>query len=437
MLNQAMGISLRLLTKVAGSPLIERYGLNEPLNRLLRQGTEVGFEAANKAATAFKKVVKQDKPARVPTASEKPKLFDLSLTEEQEMMKETFERLAEDLILPAIEKADEACEAPEEVLNAVHEMGLVSLTVPAELGGDSETRSPLTNLIVLEALAKGDLGMALAAAAPLSVAAALVDFGTAEQQGKYLPGFVGEEFVPAAIALIEPHPAFDPYQLRTRAHRKGSRYVIDGRKAFVPLASRAQLFLVAADVPGAGPRLFLVESGTPGLEVRNSPSMGARAAELGEVRFNSVEVDESAVLGGDAGSDYDLFIARGRTAMAALAVGQSQAVLDYVIPYANEREAFGEPISHRQAVAFTIADIAIEVESMRVLMLRAGARTEYGEDIVREAHLAYLLAAEKAMEIGSHGVQLLGGHGFVKDHPVERFYRNLRSVGIADGGLYL
>jgi alkylation response protein AidB-like acyl-CoA dehydrogenase len=437
-LNQAMGVSLRLLTKVAGSPLIEKYGLTDTLNRVLKQGTEAGFQAASQMTTAFKKIVPRDKPARLePSPDGKPKVFDLRPTEEQEMIQDTMRRFASEVIAEAAEAADGSCTAPDEVLNGIQELGLLTLAVPSELGGDAESRSPLNNVIALEALATGDIGLALAAASPLGVACALVDFGTAEQQGKYLPAFTGETLLPAAIALVEPHPAFDPFSLRTRAHRKGGKFVLEGRKSLVPLASRADLFIVAADVPGSGPRLFLVERGTPGLEIRNSPSMGARGAELGEVRLSGVEVSESAVLGGSEGADYELFVNRGRLAWAALAVGQAQAVVDYVVPYCNERTAFGEPISSRQAVAFLIANMGIEVESMRVLMQRAAARTEHGENIVREAHLARLLASQKAMEIGSNGVQLLGGHGFVKDHPVERWYRNLRVVGVADAGLYL
>lgn len=438
MLNQVMGVSLRLLTQVAGSPLIEKYGLSEPLNRLLRQGTETGFQVASKATTAFNKIVKRDKPARLePTAGEKPKVFDLRPTEEQEMIQETMRRFATEVIREAAESSDAQCKAPDEVLNGVQELGLLTLAVPSELGGDAESRSPLTNVLALEALATGDLGLALAAASPLGVACALVDFGTAEQQGKYLPAFTGETLLPAAIALVEPHPAFDPFSLRTRAHRKGDKFVLEGRKSLVPLAARAELFIVAAEVPGSGPRLFLVERGTPGLEVRETPSMGARAAELGELRLRNVEVSEAQVLGGTEGVDYALFVNRGRVAWGALAVGQCQAVVDYVIPYCNERKAFGEPISSRQAVAFTVANMGIEVESLRVMLLRAASRTEYGEDILREAHLLRLLASQKSMEIGSNGVQLLGGHGFVKDHPVERWYRNLRAVGVTDAGLYI
>jgi len=137
------------------------------------------------------------------------------------------------------------------------------------------------------------------------------------------------------------------------------------------------------------------------------------------------------------GNDYSAFIDYSKLAWCAMAVGCCQAVLDYVIPYANERTAFGEPVSHRQAVAFMIADIAIELESMRVLTQRACARADHGLDFHRETYLAHLLCMEKAMKIGSDGVQLLGGHGFTKEHPVERWYRDLRAIAVMQGGLHL
>ena len=125
----------------------------------------------------------------------------------------------------------------------------------------------------------------------------------------------------------------------------------------------------------------------------------------------------------------------GASRWAALAVGTAQAVCDYVVPYVNERIAFGEPISHRQAVAFKVADMATELEGMRLVMLRAASRVDQGLDFARESALARRLVAQKGMQIGSDGVQLLGGHGYIKEHPVERWYRDLRAAGLMEGGV--
>ena len=169
--------------------------------------------------------------------------------------------------------------------------------------------------------------------------------------------------------------------------------------------------------------------------------MGLRSAALGRLKLDGVHVGREALLGGEAAvkaqgrAAYRDAINRARIAWGAMAVGASQAVLDYVIPYCNEREAFGEPISHRQAVAFMIADIGIELESMRMLVYRAAGRIDAGLKCQREAYLARTLCADKAMEIGTNGVQLLGGAGFIEDHPIEIWYRHLRAVGVMDGNL--
>jgi alkylation response protein AidB-like acyl-CoA dehydrogenase len=155
--------------------------------------------------------------------------------------------------------------------------------------------------------------------------------------------------------------------------------------------------------------------------------MGLKAAKTATLNLQQVNVSaENAIVE----INYREFLDLGSLAICALAVGTCQAVLDYVIPYVNEREAFGEPISHRQAVAFMVADIAIELESMRIMTWRACALAEAGKPFHREAHLARILCQERAMGIGTDGVQLLGGHGFTKEHPVERWYRDLRCLAV-------
>jgi hypothetical protein len=163
--------------------------------------------------------------------------------------------------------------------------------------------------------------------------------------------------------------------------------------------------------------------------------MGIRAAALGRVGLDNVSVPLSARLGEDdaTDADYSDAIALSRLGWAALAVGTSHAVLDYVIPYVKEREAFGEPIAHRQSVAFMCANVAIELDGLRLVTWRGAARAEQGLSFCREAALAKRLGADKGMQIGLDGVQLLGGHGFTKEHPVERWYRDLRVLGVAEG----
>ncbi|MEE4249900.1 MAG: acyl-CoA dehydrogenase family protein, partial [Alcanivoracaceae bacterium] len=284
-------------------------------------------------------------------------------------------------------------------------------------------------------LAHGDMGQAVAILAPIGVANALTAWGSADQQARYLPAFTEDKPPKAAIAVAEPSPLFDPAKLATRASKDGDDYVLNGKKSLVPLAAEAELFLVAAQTDD-GPAVFIVEGGTAGLSCGEDPTMGIRAAGCRPLLLENVRVPASNRLG-DTDFDYRAFIDLGTLAWCALAIGACQGVMDYVIPYCNERKAFGEPISYRQAVAFIISDMAIEIDSMRMLTYRAACRAEQGKSFQREAYLARTLVKDKAMKIGTDGVQLLGGHGFTHEYPVERWYRDLRVLGVAFGGLHL
>ncbi len=307
--------------------------------------------------------------------------------------------------------------------------------VPEELGGAVEQRSAVTSVLMSEALAQGDMGIAVALLAPAGVATALGLWGDADQQATYLPEMVGEDPPAAALALIEPRAMFDPFVLHTRARRADEGFVLDGVKSLVPRAADGELFIVAAQLDDEGPALFVVESKTSGITVEPEPAMGVRAGATGRLSFADVKLPAGALLGGGDPAVFSECVGLGRLGWCALAVGTGQAVLDYVIPYVNERRAFGEPISHRQAVAFTVANIAIELEGMRLATYRAAARVDQGLAFSREAALARRLCAERGVAIGSDGVQLLGGHGYVKEHPVERWYRDMRAAGVMEGAL--
>jgi alkylation response protein AidB-like acyl-CoA dehydrogenase len=320
------------------------------------------------------------------------------------------------------------------VLKSGLEVGLPILGVPESLGGIAEERSATAGVLVAEALAHGDMGLAVASLAPGAVATALGLWGTEAQQQTYLPAFAGDTAPAAALALAEPRVLADVLEPATTARRTGDGFVLDGVKAAVPRGADAELFVVGAALDGR-PVLFLVESGAPGLQVVADPGMGVRAAGMTRLELTGVRVPADAVLGETDGSTYAECVRLSRLAWCALAVGTGQAVLDYVTPYVKEREAFGEPIAHRQSVAFMVADIAIELQAMRLLTWKAASRAAAGKDVAREVALARKLCADKGMRIGLDGVQLLGGHGFVKEHPVERWYRDLRAVGVMEGAV--
>ncbi|HLL86261.1 MAG TPA: acyl-CoA dehydrogenase family protein [Thermoleophilaceae bacterium] len=430
----ALGLSLKALNRFAGLELVDRLGLREPAVRALRGASKQGFRTAGAAGRTFAAAQRLGRPAR-PATGPRTDQFDLTPTDEQQMMSEAVGEFGQERLLPAARAADEACSAPVELLEQTTELGVVSMSIPEELGGVVSERSAVTSVLIAEALARGDMGLALACLAPTGVSTALTLWGDEDQQARYLPEFAGESPPAAALALLEPRALFDPFRLETRARPAGSGYVLEGVKSLVPRAADAELLVIGAELEGSGPALFVVESKTAGISIEPEPAMGVRAAATGRVHLEGVELGGDALLGGADAEVYTDCVALARLGWCALAVGTARAVLDLVIPYVNEREAFGEPISHRQAVAFNVADIGIELEGMRLTTLRAASRADQGRSFAREAAIARQLCARKGMKIGSDGVGLLGGHGYVKEYPVERWYRDLRAASLMEGAL--
>lgn len=431
-----MGTALSVLNRMAGSPALDRLKLRKPLEKVLYRGTRDGFKLIDGASRRFRQASARLRPQRLADKPVKP-LFDLNLSEEQEMIRESMSRFARESLRPAGLDADNALATEPDILAAATELGITHLNVPEDLDGAATERSPVTNAVIAEALAHGDMGQALAILAPAGVANALVQFGSGAQQARYLPALLDDTPCPAALAISEPRPLFDALQPRCKAQPDGDGFRLHGRKNGVPLAATAELLLVLADLPGRGPQLFCVEPEDAGVTRSADPGMGLRAAAIGQVDFHNCWLPADRLLGGDTGCDAAQLLRLGKLGWCALACGTAQAVLDYVIPYCNDRIAFGEPVSHRQGVAFLIADLGIELEGMRLLLQRAASRAEQGLDITEATALAHAFCADKGMYIGTSGVQLLGGHGFTKEHPVERWYRDLRAVAIMDGGFIL
>jgi alkylation response protein AidB-like acyl-CoA dehydrogenase len=429
-----MATALRALNRFASSPVVDRLGIREQAERFLHGASKTTARTAANAGRTFAAAQKLARPARQPSAKTRA-LFDLEPTDEQQMLRESVSSFALEKLRPAAQKADADCAAPEALLAQANELGLTMVGVPEELGGAMEERSAVTTVLMAEALARGDMGMAVACLAPAAVSAALSLWGDADQQATYLHEFVSEDVPSASFALLERGALFNPFTLKARARKNGDGYALSATKSLVPRAGDAELFIVAAELEGRGPALFVVESKTAGITIEPEPAMGIRASATGTVAFEEVKLPSAALLGGGDPETYAEAVQLARLGWCALAVGTGQAVLDYVIPYVNERQAFGEPIANRQAVAFTVANIAIELEGMRLATYRAASRIDQGKSFTREVALARRLCAERGMGIGSDGVQLLGGHGYVKEHPVERWYRDLRAAGVMEGAL--
>ncbi len=432
--ERGMAVGLKALNRVASSGAIDRLGLREPAVRLLHGASRTTGRTAATAGRTFAAAQRLSRPARQPR-TRRSDLFDLTPSDEQQMLRDSVREFATARIRPLASEADERCAVPAKLLAQANELGLTMVGVPEELGGAVTERSAATTVLMSEALARGDMGIALACLAPAAVSTAISLWGDAQQQATYLPEFLGDNVPAAALAVMEPRPLFNPFELDTKARPGNGGYVLSGVKALVPRAGDSELFVIAAELQSNGPALFIVEAGAGGVSVEPDPAMGVRAAATGRLILEDVAVPAQSLLGGGDAAVFAQCIALGRLGWCALAVGTGQAVLEYVSDYVKDRKAFGEPISNRQAVAFTVANIAIELDGLRLATYRAAGRVDQGLPFSREVALARRLCADRGMAIGSDGVQMLGGHGYVKEHPVERWYRDLRAAGLMEGAL--
>jgi alkylation response protein AidB-like acyl-CoA dehydrogenase len=353
------------------------------------------------------------------------------------MVRDAMREFAAHAVRPIARECDEASGIPHDFFQSVWDLGLTSTQIPASYGGGGEERSAVTNAIVLEELAFGDATLATAALAPSGFANAIADFGTEEQQRELLPLFCTEKFHAASLAVVEPAAIFDASNPRTLAEAKDDVFVISGAKTLVPLGHQASHFLVTAR---NSERLdaFVIPRDAEGLTIGEvEKNLGLKALSTVSLELERVEVPQSARLGGDAGADVRRMLDGSRAALCAVMVGVSRAVLEYCIPYAKDRVAFGEAIAKKQAIAFRVSDMRIETDAMRFMTWKAASHLEKGLDVTRQAHLARSYCAEKSLWTTDNGIQTLGGHGFIREHPVEMWFRNARSLGVMEGTLAL
>ena len=358
-------------------------------------------------------------------------------SEEQRMIQDTARDFAANELRPLSHECDETGEIPEAVLQGAWELGMVNAAIPEEFGGVGMDRSAVTGSIMCEELAYGDLGMAMGILAPGLFGNPIMDFGTQEQKEKYLTKFTESNFQKATAAVVEPLMDFDLAALSCSAKENGPGYVLNGRKCFVPLGTQADLYMVyaALDKPGyenvAG---FIVEKDATGLTLsERERNMGIKALDTVELTLENVKVAPDARLGGNDGCDFAKLMNYSRIALTSMAVGMARASYDYAREYAKERVAFGEPIAFRQAVAFMIAEMAIEVDAARCLVWEAAWTLDKGQDVLKECYLAKLYTDQMVMRVCDCGVQILGGHGYIREHPVERWFRNARGFAAFEG----
>jgi alkylation response protein AidB-like acyl-CoA dehydrogenase len=365
-------------------------------------------------------------------------MFSLELSEEQRMILETARSFAKEQIRPRAHECDEHGHIPADLLRAGWELGLVSAVAPESCGGAGMERQAVTGAMVAEELAHGDLAVALALLTPALFAYPILTAGTDEQKQKYLACLAGTEPAAVTAAAMEPTMNFDLSALATKAEKKGAGWVLTGQKCLVPLASAAERFLVYAAKEGKpgyeNLGAFIVEKDAPGLKVGERERwMGLAALETAGLTLAGVEVGPEALLGGEKGCDCGRLLSYSRVALAAMAIGVARAANEYARDYAKERVAFGEPIAHKQAIAFMIADDFMEIEAARLLTWEAAWRLDAGQEAFEAAYLAKLYTDQMAIKATDDAVQTLGGHGYIREHPVELFLRNARGFTTFEG----
>jgi alkylation response protein AidB-like acyl-CoA dehydrogenase len=350
-------------------------------------------------------------------------VIDFEPTEEQALIRDTVAEFARSELRPRARECDEAGKIPHEVLLRAHELGLVANGLPEAFGGGG-ARSALTGALVAEELACGDLALALAILAPGLLAYPIADFGSDAQRAALLPALIDAPESVGTLALVEPRFDSDPYRPALGATREGAGFVLSGAKCLVPYGASAQHVLVLAR-EGEGLAGFVVPRDAAGLRATPEAYLGVRALPLAELAFENVRVPAEARL---AASPADLrgLIARGRVALGALAIGVARCAFEIARDYAKERHAFGAPIATKQAIAFKLADMAIEIDGARLLVWEAAWRLDRGDDATREAALAIHQVRRVALEVADGAVQVFGGHGYIREYLPELLLRNAR-----------
>jgi alkylation response protein AidB-like acyl-CoA dehydrogenase len=345
---------------------------------------------------------------------------------------------AREQMRPQAHDADETGVMPSDVVQQGWELGLVQSAIPEAFGGAGDTRSVVTGALIAEELAWGDLSIALHLLAPRLVVYPVLEMGTPEQKERILRTYAGAQFCPGTAAVMEPRFDFDLATLNATARRDDGAYVINGAKCYVPLGDDAEHLLVYArtddregyeSVSG-----FLVEKGAAGVTVAaREKNMGIKALATHEVTFENCRVPAARRLGGDAGCDFSKLTNYSRVGLAAMAVGVARAAFEYARDYAKERKAFGVAIGQKQAIAFMLAEMALEIDATRLLTWEAAWKMDRGEEATREAYLAKNYAANMVLKVTDNAVQILGGHGYIREHPVELWLRNGRGFATFEG----
>ena len=360
-------------------------------------------------------------------------MISFELTDEQRELKRLAREFAERELRPIAAEWDEREEFPPDLLAKAARVGLTSYAIPEAHGGGGA--DAVTSSLIAEELAWGCAALAGTIQATMFPVRPLLGFGTDAQRARYLPFLAREEGTLGAIAFTEAHAGTDLASIRADARRDGGEYVLHGEKVYVTNGGIADVTVVFAKLDGAI-TAFAVERDDPGVHAgRKERKLGLRASYTGSLVLDGARIPADRLIGAE-GQGFEIaldFFQASRPQVAAAAVGVARAAFEAATEYAREREAFGRPILDRQGVSFKLADMAIAIEAARLLVWRACAAVDAGEDAGLLGSYAKAFAADTAMHVATDAVQVLGGAGVMRDHPVEKWLRDAKVFQIVEG----
>ena len=364
----------------------------------------------------------------------------IQLDEGQRLVAQTVREFVDREVIPVASRMEHDDEYPDQLVETMKTLGLFGLNTPDEYGGNEVDYT--TFAIVFEELARGWMGLAGILGTHLVLCDVLLRYGTDEQKQRYLPRLARGE-LRGGICLSEPGAGTDLQAITTTAQRDGETYYVDGSKMWVTNGRRAQVFLLIAKTDSAaqpahrGISAFVIEKGAPGLTVgRDIDKMGYKTVETCELHFQRFPVPAANLIGGEEGRGFKQVMTgleAERLNVAARGLGVARAAFEEAIKYAQQRHAFGKPIAQHQTIQIKLAQMATKIEASRLLIYSAAARKDRRERCDVEAGMAKLFATETAAEVSLEAMRILGGNGFSKDFPVERFYRDAPLLLIGGG----
>lgn len=365
--------------------------------------------------------------------------MDFKLTPEQEMIQDMVRDFTEKNIKPVAAQYDEEKIFPYENLKKMADLGLMGMNIPIEFGG-SEVGVVAYSLAITE-IAKGCASHAVTTSVTNMVAEVIHEFGQDETKRKHLPKICNGEYPAGAFAITEPHTGSDAANIRTTAIRKNNTYILNGTKTLITSGEASGVTVTWAVTnpsakKGKGISAFVIEKGIPGFIIgKAEEKMGHRASQTNELIFDNCAIPNNCLLGKE-GEGFKIAMMEldgGRIGIGSLALGVGFVAIEFAIEYIKEREAFGKPLSSFEAIQWMIADSYTELEAAQLLVLRAAFLKETHQLFTKEASMAKLFATEVARKVAICAVQMLGGYGYTKEYPVERYLRDIIGTTLYEG----